>query len=359
MTRINPQAAAAREGARQQSGRFGEQGHPDPGQISLAGPGDPAEPELLVDVLEPGDEIVVPVSEHGDETLGEVTVRRRYGHGVAYTGGAVYAQGGPSVPIHEAVPDGADPDEYLDRWGGLVTERAAASYQGLAGSTGDPDEPRIEFVVDLPDDATTDTVTGALRSHPGLARLQADLRPGPDGQTRFVRNLRDHLPEDDLPDMSDDPDVLEALGEGPELTANQRYMLNVLLDTRNDPAGRRRTAGDALDGFEYFNGEGPGDWGTAAGPLREHARRRGVAGGFEFDVARDDEGIADGYTVSVYHWGMRTHITSYEDGKYLHRGGYEGLRGAVEAAEVIESDWVGLRNRLDREMPSWRERADR
>lgn len=349
---ISSHAASAREQARRTDGRFGEQGHPDPGQVGIGGPAD-AEPTVLEQVLAVGDECVVPESEHGDGMVGELVVGR--------TRRGMYATGGPVVPTFTAVPEGADPDAYLDRWGGLASERAAEAYGGMARDSGDPGEPRIVFPTPLRPGTWTDQVVDEFRvSSPGFDQLEGDLAERPDGTTRFAARLADVLPEADLPDVADDPRVVEALGEGPDLSPSQRYMLNVLADPRNDPNGGPGDLAGRLALASSFDPRDAWSWHGVGRTLTRHASRRGIPGGLVADIDYDGEDRPSRFTVGVNHQGLGARIGVDENPAEVERRVHSaGLRGAVAAAELFDADWRSLRDRLDTQMPSWRDSAGR
>lgn len=333
MVTLNPHADAARESARRPDGRFGRQQHTDPGQLGLDAETGPH---------------VVPVTEHRDPLLGDV----EFGVG---RGGEAYVTGGPAVPAGEVVPDGADPGEYLGTWGGLVMDRASDAYLGQPGGG------RVMYRQPLGDDVADPDAIAMLHSNRELLRLERDLGGRHGTVSVFARNLREELPEADLPDVSTRPDVLEALGDGPDLTDGQRYMLNVLLDPRNDPHGRKDPAmTDSLDDFDEWSADGESvpDWRQVGWRLERHAWRRGVDGGMVFDIAYDDGGDVAGYTVAVEHAGAGALITSSGNAAHLVDNTGAGLRGAVEAAGLFDREWRQLRHRLDRTLPGWRGSAD-
>lgn len=145
--------------------------------------------------------------------------------------------------------------------------------------------------------------------------------------------------------------VLEALGDGPDLTGNQQRLLAVLLNPNSPHAYGAETVEDMLDEWASFGPRGSAfPWGedyadnyevwTVANYLGDHYETDDTMPDFSFDFTCDSEGLVNGYTTAVYLGHSHgAYLSQWHDAKYLGRTPYSGLRGALYVAESLDGDW--------------------
>lgn len=145
--------------------------------------------------------------------------------------------------------------------------------------------------------------------------------------------------------LMDDPLVCDALGDGPELTAEQTKLLTILLDPANDPRQCATSREGMLDELSDFSAIDLEDSITVGNILSEyHSRRTGRSGEFVFEHIRDSDGTVDSYNVLTAHDSAGIWLAASADSKYLigDRYGLKGLRAALKIAETLSDDYARI-----------------
>lgn len=134
--------------------------------------------------------------------------------------------------------------------------------------------------------------------------------------------------------------VIEALGEGPDLTGREVELLTIILNPENDPYNCRGDIEFLLDDLSGYGGSWDfADAQRIAGMLKADDARRTGTEVFVFGYDSSTDGSIANYYTAYYDEPSGAYLAFFHDLKHLGRSDHAGLRAALAEAVNLDVDF--------------------